>query len=276
MTYTRLSAVFGLLVFVSLAACRQVPAAGGAPAAGTASAASSATAAPAAAQPAPVSPAAPEGGTVTGSVGETMNSGGYTYVKLQTGKDDVWIAATEFAVKIGDRLTVALEMPMANFHSKTLNRDFPMLYFVSNVSRGGETLVGARGPEAGSAAPIDMMGSHQSAAATATPVEPIPPASGGLTIADVWAQRKALAGKSVVVRGKVVKVNDGIMGRNWLHLQDGSGSATDRTNDLTITTAAEVKLGDVVTVSGVLAVGKDFGSGYAYEAILENAKVTGK
>jgi hypothetical protein len=73
-----------------------------------------------------------------------------------------------------------------------------------------------------------------------------------------------------------VKVNNGIMDRNWLHVQDGSGTAADRTNDLTITTAAEVKLGDIVTLSGVLAIGKDFGAGYAYDAILEGAKVTGK
>jgi hypothetical protein len=167
-------------------------------------------------------------------------------------------------------------MPMEHFKSKTLNRDFPVLYFVSNVAREGETLAGARGPAAGAAAPISMMGSHQSAAAAAAPVEHIPPAAGGLTIADVWAQRKALAGKPIVVRGKVMKVNNGIMDRNWVHVQDGSGTAADRTNDLTITTAADVKLGDIVTVSGVLAIGKDFGAGYAYDAILENAKVTGK
>jgi hypothetical protein len=200
-------------------------------------------------------------------------------MKLRGGKDgkeDVWVAATEFAITTGERVSVPLEMAMEKFHSKTLNRDFPVLYFVSKVSRDGETLAGARGPAPGAAAPISMMGSHQSAAAAAAPVERIPPPAGGLTVADVWAQRKALAGKPVVVRGKVVKVNNGIMDRNWIHLQDGSGTAADRTNDLTITTAAEVTLGDIVTVSGVLAIGKDFGAGYAYDAILENAKVTGK
>ena len=70
-----------------------------------------------------------------------------------------------------------------------------------------------------------------------------------------------------------MKVNTGILDRNWIHLQDGSGSAADGTNDLTVTTDADVKIGDVVTVTGVLAVGKDFGSGYAYDAILENAKL---
>ena len=206
--------------------------------------------------------------TVTGSVAETMNSGGYTYARLRTGKDDVWIAASEFVVQAGERLTVPLEMPIQNFHSKTLNRDFAMIYFVSQVAREGQTLSSPRGQPAAPA----LTGSHQSATG-AVRIEPIPAAPGGMSIADVWAKRASLAGKQVVVRGKVVKVNDGIMDRNWLHLQDGSGSAADRTNDLTVTTAAAVKVGDIVTVSGVLAIGKDFGAGYVYDAILEKAIV---
>jgi hypothetical protein len=227
---------------------------------------------------APTSPAAtalsaagPDAGTVTGDVSETMNSGGYTYVRLQTGKGDVWIAASEFVVEAGERLTVPLEMPMQDFHSKTLNRDFPLIYFVSQVAREGQTL---SSPKEQAGAPA-MMGSHQSAEAAA-PVEQIPPAPGGMSIGDVWEERVSLAGKPVVVRGKVMKVNDGILDRNWLHLQDGSGSAADHTHDLTVTTAAEVTVGDIVTVSGVLAVGKDFGAGYAYDAILEEATVTEK
>ena len=282
MNHRRFMTVSALIALASLPACGPTPGAGAAPAAGVAPAAGPANGKPPttpAAAPV-VSPAtvAPNAGTFNGAVTETMNSGGYTYMKLHggnSGKDDLWVAAAEFTVKTGERVSVSLDMPMEQFHSKTLNRDFPMLYFVSNVTREGETPAGSRGPASSAVAPISMMGSHQSAAAAA-PVERIPPPAGGLTIADVWAQRKALAGKPVVVRGKVVKVNNGIMDRNWIHMQDGTGSAADRTNDLTITTAAEVKLGDIVTVSGVLAVGKDFGAGYAYDAILESAKVTGK
>lgn len=283
MTHTRFAAVAALLAVVSVAACSATPGSGAAPAAGVTPAASSAkTAQPAAPAAAPTATATPatvslNPGTFTGAVTETMKSGGYTYMQLRggkDGKDDVWVAAPEFAVASGERVSVALDMPMERFHSQTLNRDFPVLYFVSTVSREGETPAGSRGPSAGPA-PISMMGSHQSSASTA-PVERITPPPGALSVADVWAQRKALGGKAIVIRGKVVKVNNGIMDRNWIHVQDGSGSAADRTNDLTITTAADVTLGDVVTVSGVLAVGKDFGAGYAYDAILENAKVTGK
>ena len=97
------------------------------------------------------------------------------------------------------------------------------------------------------------------------------PPAGGLSIADVWAKSEALSGKTVVVRGTVVKYNAAIMGVNWLHLQDGSGSADDKTNDLTMTTSDNAKVGDVVTVTGTLATKKDFGAGYAYDAIIEKA-----
>lgn len=220
-------------------------------------------AAPASLSPAHAPAAAETTATVSGPVAETMNSGGYTYARLQTAAGDVWIAAPEFAVQKGDRLTAPLEMPMPNFHSETLKRDFPMIYFVSQVARAGESL----SPPAGTAS------SPAAAAAQPAQVERIAPAPGGISIAEVWAKRKSLAGQQVVVRGKVVKVNRGILDRNWVHLQDGSGSAADRTNDLTVTTAADVNVGDIVTMSGILATGRDIGSGYAYDAILEKAVV---
>lgn len=125
-------------------------------------------------------------------------------------------------------------------------------------------------------APSDSMSSGSTGAAsqaTAAIVQPNAPPAGGLSIADTWAKRASLANQPVTVRGTVVKVNNNIMGFNWLHLQDGSGKAADGTNDLTVTTDAVVKVGDVITVTGTLAVKKDFGAGYSYEAILENATI---
>jgi RecJ-like exonuclease len=101
----------------------------------------------------------------------------------------------------------------------------------------------------------------------------VAPAPGGVKIAEVWAKRAALSGKPVVLRGQVVKVNYAIMGTNWYHLQDGSGVVADGTHDLVVTSSAEVKAGDVVTVSGVLTTDKDFGAGYAYDAIIEKADI---
>ena len=96
---------------------------------------------------------------------------------------------------------------------------------------------------------------------------------GGLTVAEVFAQKDTLGGKSVIVLGKVVKLNTGIMDKDWLHVRDGSGA--DGTNDLTVTTTSKPlpKLGDIVTVTGPVTLNKDFGMGYQYPVILEGAEV---
>jgi hypothetical protein len=211
----------------------------------------------------------------TGTIAETMNSGGYTYARLQAaGKDDIWIAGNEFPARVGEKLTVQLEMPMQNFESKTLKRTFPVIYFVASVSRDGQPAAASAAPQGG----LPMAASHGTAPAPAAPVtvEPVAPPSGGLSIADLWAKKASLAGKEVTLRGKVVKVNEAILDRNWVHLQDGSGKAADGTNDITITTDAAVKVGDVVTVKGIVATEKDFGAGYAYKVIVEKASFSAK
>jgi hypothetical protein len=155
---------------------------------------------------------------------------------------------------------------MTGFRSNTLNRTFDEIYFISAF------------PIAGAAPPNP----HANGVATTAPATPAPttmtekiePAAGGQTISQVFANVSTLAGKPVVVRGKVVKVNNQILDHNWLHIQDGTGAAG--TNDLTVTTAATVALGDVVVVRGTLATNKDFGAGYKYAVLIENAAVSPK
>ena len=93
------------------------------------------------------------------------------------------------------------------------------------------------------------------------------------TVQEIFAKTKELAGKIVQVRGKVVKYNRGIMGRNWIHIQDGSGDPLQNTHDLVATSTEEAAVGDVVTVQGKLTADKDFGAGYSYTAIIEEAKI---
>jgi hypothetical protein len=222
------------------------------------------------------STAGADAGTIRGAVAETMNSGGYTYARLTVDGKDTWIAGTEFPVKVGDQLTAAVDMPMENFRSRTLNRDFPIIYFVREVALNGKALAAA---DAGGSMPA-LAGSHGGAASAASeePEAPsliaaVPPVAGSVKIADVWAKRAALSGKPLVLRGQIVKVNMAIMGTNWYHLQDGSGVVKDGTHDLVVTSAAELKTGDVVTVNGTLTTDKDFGAGYAYDAIVERADI---
>ena len=205
--------------------------------------------------------------TITGTVVETMNAAKYTYVRVKTASDEVWAATGQFDVKVGERVTVPLEMAMENFHSQTLNRDFPAIYFVSQITREGETASPATGQS--------PHGTIRPAAADAAPVTtPLEPPAGGTTVAQVWATRQSLAGKRVTVRGKVIKYNAGILGVNWLHIQDGTGDAAGKTNDLAVTTAEVANVGDVVTATGTIAIDKDFGAGYAYPVIMEKSTLT--
>jgi hypothetical protein len=97
-------------------------------------------------------------------------------------------------------------------------------------------------------------------------------AAGGKTVAEVYADKDQLAGKTVTVRGKVVKANSHIMGKSWVHIRDGSGD--DKTDDLTVTTTGEApKVGDTVLVTGTLGINKDYGMGYQYVVIIEDASV---
>ena len=93
------------------------------------------------------------------------------------------------------------------------------------------------------------------------------------TVQEIFAKSKELAGKIVRVRGKVVKYNPAIMGRNWIHIQDGSGDPLKNTHDLVATSTEKATVGDVVTVEGKLTANKDFGAGYTYDAIIEEAKI---
>lgn len=94
------------------------------------------------------------------------------------------------------------------------------------------------------------------------------------TVASLYKERAQLQGKQVQVRGKVVKVNNNIMQRNFLHVQDGTGS--EGSNDLTVTTAQSANVGDEVVVTGTVAVDKDFGAGYVYPLLLEQASISPK
>jgi hypothetical protein len=210
---------------------------------------------------------------VSGTVAETMNSGGYTYARLTGSGGDTWMAAPAMlTIKVGDPLVATVSMPMEKFRSRTLNREFELIYFVSSVSRNGETLTDDPNPPAG----LSMAGSHGGSvpsSSAAPPVEPVAAAPGGQTVADVWTKRAALSGKTVTVRARVVKANYEIMGVNWYHLQDGTGTEQDGTNDLTITSDQQARVGDVVTISGTLVTDKDFGAGYTYTAIVEKASI---
>jgi hypothetical protein len=231
---------------------------------------------PAAQAAAPGSPetAAPTAMGQSGTVVETMDAGGYTYVLVDTGFAKLWAAAPKFDVKVGDPVAVPQGMAMKDYHSNTLNRDFSMVYFVDSILVGGSAAAMTTPAPMSADLPGATPGSVGAPKVVATDVDlsGIKVAEGGKTVQQVYEDPAGLSGKSVKIRAKVVKYNADIMGKNWLHIQDGTGA--DGTNDLTVTTASAAKVGDTVLVDGVLVTDKDFGYGYKYAVLIEDAKVT--
>ena len=202
----------------------------------------------------------PPAQSATSKVLETMDSGGYTYAKLEIEGKPVWVAGPKTELAVGDQVEMTQGTEMRGFQSPSLNRTFDVIYFVSSW---GEKHANAN---AGAAAATGD--------GVASGTDLIEPAEGGVTVAGLFADKANLVGKPVVVRGKVVKFNPSIMGRNWLHLQDGTGAAG--TNDITVTTQAAANVGDIVVVRGTLIADKDFGAGYKYDLLIEDAAITGK
>lgn len=206
----------------------------------------------------------------TGKVLEVLNASNYTYLRVDTGRDKIWIAGPQLKIKAGEKVTFSSGLPMKNFESKTLGRTFDTVYFVDQVSREGEK-------PTGQAAAQSMPEGHpkisqDNGATQKMDFSHISKASGGKTIAEIYGQKTQLAGKKTAVRGKVVKYNSGIMGKNWIHLKDGTGS--EGSNDLTVTTKSDAKVGDTLLVRGTVVTDKDYGYGYKYPVIIEDAEVS--
>ena len=210
-------------------------------------------------------PTAPTQGE-TFTIIETMNSGGYTYASLETENGIKWVAGPQTELTAGGLVTVGPSFLMKDYHSKTMDRTFAYIFFCTRleapVVKGAEP------------AKTDILPHNE-------PVVPkkeradlsnIQKAEGGLTVAEIFSQKAALAEKEVLIRGVAVKVSNGIMGKNWVHIQDGSGG--EKTFDLMVTTQDKVEVQSIVLVKGIVRVGKDFGYGYNYDVMLEEATFT--
>jgi hypothetical protein len=214
---------------------------------------------------------------IEGKLLEKIEAPPYTYLKLQSAKGEVWAAVPKADVAVGANVAINDAMPMEKFESKTLKRTFDLVYFGSiggAAPSGAATTMGLGTIEGGTG----MAQQHAMAASGPTEVGDVKVAKAAgadaRSVSEVWGQKKALKDKPVTIRAKVVKFNAGIMGKNWIHLRDGSGTADGKDNDLTVTTQDTVAVGDVVTVKGKVLVDKDFGAGYSYPVIVEDAKVS--
>ncbi len=203
----------------------------------------------------------------SGTVLETMDSGGYTYMKVEENGQAFWAAGPPAEVAAGDEVSFVEQMRMHDFRSNSLDRTFDEIRFV-NWAGGGVTA-----SEDALARTVPAGHPPVAAAAPDVSMEPVAKAEGGQTIAEVFDRRKELEGDSVKVRGRVVKVSSNIMGSHWVHLEDGTGEPG--TDHIVFRSSEHAPpAGTVVTGKGTLAVDRDLGFGYLYPVLVEDATFT--
>jgi len=205
-------------------------------------------------------------------VTDVIQGNSYTYLKVKENMMDRWVAVSKQDVNKGDVYYYDSALQMNDFHSKEIDRTFDEIYFVNQISK--TPLASAPAAMGGSSTEGGAMSAHSGKVAASDAEVEIAKPEGELTIADVYSNRNDYAGKEFEIRGAVVKVNNQVMGKNWVHIQDGTADGGNF--DLTITTQADVKVGDEVTFKGKLTLNKDFGAGYSYDVIMEDGELITK
>lgn len=219
-------------------------------------------------------------GVHTVKVQEIIQTNQYTYLRLieenapeMKEGDTLWVAVTKMEATIGETLYYKDGFPMQNFVSKELNRTFKEVLFLDNISKTADFVKKE----------MAQVSAHENMSSTDTNVMTggkakiekielkIEPIAGGVTIADLFAKKASFSGKKIKVKGQVTKFSPDIMSKNWIHFQDGTES--DGKFDLTITSDVTVKVGDIITFEGIIAIDKDLGYDYFYEVLMENAKI---
>ncbi len=196
-------------------------------------------------------------------VKEVIQTTSYTYLKLDEDGDEYWGAIPRSEeIKKGNTYYFDSFMEMKDFPSKELDKTFDNIYFIQEVRPE---------PFAAGQPTEEKMGSPK---AGDQEIEPMEAVEGGITLSVLFSDVSKYKGETVKVRGIVVKYTEAVMGKNWVHIQDGTFSGDHF--DLTITTAGVCEIGDLVSFEGTIVLDKDFGYGYAYDVLMEDAQLLNK
>jgi hypothetical protein len=182
---------------------------------------------------------------------------GYTYLQVSENKNEYWIAVPTMDVEIGETVYFSRFMVMEDFSSENIDKSFDEILFVEDARK--------------SPTPEEMKNIHSGTLSSEKEQINIEPLADGKTVQELFTEKSDLNGKVVKVKGQVVKFNKQIMNRNWIHIQDGTGNGDEF--DLVITSDDDVKVGDVIIAEGTIAVDKDFGAGYFFPVIIEEAEI---
>ena len=192
-----------------------------------------------------------------GKVIDKIPAKGYTYLQVSENKEDFWIAVPTMEIEIGERVYFSRFMVMEDFKSDNIDKSFDQILFVEDARK--------------SPTPDEMKNIHSGVVSSEKQEIKIQPLTDGKTVQQIFSNKTALNGETVKVKGQVVKFNKQIMKRNWIHIQDGTGS--EKEFDLVMTSNQEVQVGDIIIAEGKVVVDKDFGAGYFFSVMIEDVKI---
>ena len=207
-------------------------------------------------------------------VKEVLQTSKYTYLLVAENSEETWLALPKMEASTGETYYYRNGFKMTDFESKELKRKFAIVYFLESISKTPEIVTREAMPNPHASMPQTMDTASTAAYTAKVIVEKenvnVPPAEQGITIAELLGNKQKFAGKTIRIKGKVTKFNSKIMKRNWIHLQDGTEYSGKF--DLTVTTDIEATVGETLTLEGTITLDKDFGYGYSYEVLMEDAK----
>jgi hypothetical protein len=194
-------------------------------------------------------------------VDEVIQAGEYTYLNVTEKRKKIWLAVFSLQAAKGDRFYYRGGLLMTDFFSKELNRTFPSVVLLESISR--EAVPGKNGGINNSNGPVRVKAEKMNIS--------IEPGERCISIAKLIEDKAVISGKTVRLKGKVTRYNPAILGKNWIHIQDGT--ELNGVFDLTITTDSQLTVGDTVTFEGKIILNKDFGYGYSYDVLMEDGKL---
>ena len=192
-------------------------------------------------------------------VNEFLDGGSYAYIYVDESGNKYWMAIPSMNVKVGETYYYNGGMLMKDFESKQLKRTFDFITFAEGIRTTEESKV------------INEGNPHVKADKVVEEILKIETPKNGISLETLFKNKESYVNTSIIVKGKVVKVNNGIMKKNWVHISDGT--QFEGKKSLTITTFEIVKVGDIVTFKGLLILDKDFGQGYVYDILVEEGEL---
>lgn len=187
-------------------------------------------------------------------VKEVIQTSGYSYLRVKEGEKEMWLAIVKIPATIGQTYTFDDAASIKDFTSKELKRTFQEVFFLAKL-----TLV----PE------NKIILEKNKSKTSKKPTKAV-----DVSIEKLYENKKSFSEKTVRITGKVTKRTPDVMGKTWIHIEDGTSFSGKY--DLTITTNQEVKVGDEIIVEGEISLNKDFGSGYFFEVMMEDGTIQKK